>query len=164
MILPYFDYGDILFMNASQKSLDKLDRLQKRALKICLKAGADITLDILLSSTKTAKLVKRRNAHLLNFMYKKKQCIELLDIKNVHTRARDAVLFKTIIPRCEKYKHSVFFYKGAITWNSLPDTIRNIDTYDSFKELQKKNMKYITKFHIYFYCTNINSVSADFST
>ena len=141
-------------MNASQKSLDKLDRLQERALKICLKAGADITLNILLSSTNTAKLVKRRNAHLLNFMYKKKQCIELLDIKNVHTRARDAVLFKTIIPRCEKYKHSVFFfYKGATTWNSLPVTIRNIDTYDLFKEL-----------HIYFYCTNISSVSADFST
>ena len=72
-------------------------------------------------------------------MFKKKTCIELLDVKQIRTRARDAPLFRTIIPKCEKYKNSVF-YKGAIRWNSLPVNIRNIDTYDSFKTLQKKNM------------------------
>ena len=72
-------------------------------------------------------------------MFKKKTCIHLLDIKQVNTRARAAPLFKTIIPKCEKYKNSVF-YKGAINWNSLPVSIRNMDTYDSFKNLQKKKM------------------------
>ena len=32
MILPYFDYGDILFINSSKKQLNKLDHLKKRAI------------------------------------------------------------------------------------------------------------------------------------
>ena len=94
---------------------------------------------MLLRNAKVAKLFDRREAHLLNYMFKKKDCIELLDIKNVNTRARAAPLFKTIIPKCEKYKHSVF-YNGAVKWNSLPVKIRNIGSYNSFKSLQKKNM------------------------
>ena len=137
MILPYLDYGDILFINSSKKLLNKLDQLQKRAVKLCLRPGGDIPEDILLRSANIAKLDKRRDYHLLNFMFKKKTCIELLDIKQVNTRARAAPLFKTIIPNCEKYKNSVL-YKGAIRWNSLPVDIRNIDSYDSFKNLQKK--------------------------
>ena len=69
MTLPYFDYGDILFMNTLEKSLDKLDRLQEMALKGCLKTGLDMPIDMLLSSTNDAKLGTRRIAHLLNFMY-----------------------------------------------------------------------------------------------
>ena len=72
MILPYFDYGDILFMNSSKKLLGKLDRLQKRAVKICLRLGLDTPEDILLNNAKIAKLEKRCDAHLLNYMYKKK--------------------------------------------------------------------------------------------
>ena len=48
-----------------------------------------------------------------------------------------APLFKTIIPKCKKYKHSVL-YNGAVKWNSLPVKIRNIAFYNSFKSLQKK--------------------------
>ena len=139
MILPYFDYGDILFTEASTKLLDKLDRLQLRAVKICLRLDGNAPENILLNSAGVAKLCQRRNAHLLNYMYKKKECIEMLDIKNVNTRARKAPIFKTIIPSCEKYKNSVL-YKGAIKWNSLPAEVRNTDTYDSFKNLQKRNM------------------------
>ena len=139
MILPYFDYGDILFINSPKKILNKLDRLQKRAVKLCLAPGVDTPENILLRSTNIAKLDKRRDSHLLNYMFKKKDCIGLLDIKRVNTRAHAAPLFKTIIPKCEKYKNCVF-YKGAISWNSLPVNVRNIDSYDSFKTLQKKNM------------------------
>ena len=139
MILPYFDYGDILFINSPKKLLNKLSQLQKRAVKICLKIGNEIPDDILLVSAKLAKLDKRRDAHLLNYMYKRKECIELLDIKNINTRARAAPLFKTIIPKCEKYKNSAL-YLGAIRWNSLPVNIRNIGTYNSFKNLQKRDM------------------------
>ena len=139
MILPYFDYGDILFINSPNKLLGKLDKLQKRAIKLCLRPGEHIPEDMLLRSANVAKLSKRRDSHLLNFMYKKKTSIELLDIKDVNTRARAAPLFKTIIPKYEKYKNSVL-YSGAVRWNSLPVNVRNIDSFESFKTLQKKNM------------------------
>ena len=71
MILPYFDYGDILYINSSKRLSDKLDRLQRRALRICLKAGVDMPENILLKSTNTALFEKRRYAHPLNYMYKK---------------------------------------------------------------------------------------------
>ena len=35
MILPYFDYGDVIYDNANLKRLEKLLRLQNRCLKIC---------------------------------------------------------------------------------------------------------------------------------
>ena len=35
-VVPYFDYGDIFLMNITQKTLDKLQKLQNRALRICL--------------------------------------------------------------------------------------------------------------------------------
>ena len=115
-------------------------------MKLCLGPGEithdDLTIDpddLMLKHAKVAKLESRRDAHLLKYMFKKKGCIELLDIKNVNTRARAAPIFKTIIPKCEKYKNSVF-YKGAIRWNSLPVKTRNLDSYDSFKSLQKKKM------------------------
>ena len=102
MILPYFDYGYILF-TSSQKQLN------------CTNVGM----------------------HILNYMYKKKDNVELLDINRVNTRAHAAPIFKTIGPK--KYRNSVL-YKGAIRWNSLPVTIRNIDSYDYFKSLQKRSM------------------------
>ena len=95
--------------------------------------------NILLKSTSTALLVKRRYAHLMNFMYKKKAWTELLDIKLVNTRARAASPFKTIIPKCQKYQNSVL-YNGAIKWNSMPVNIRNTETYDSFKSIHKRRM------------------------
>ena len=69
MILPYFNYGDILFINSSKKLISKLDHLQRRALKICLKVGEAIPENILLNSARIAELDKRRTAHLLNYMY-----------------------------------------------------------------------------------------------
>ena len=73
MILPYFDYGDILFTNSTKKLLDKKDRLQLKAVKICLRLDGNAPDNILLHSAGVAKLSKRRDAHLLNYMYKKKK-------------------------------------------------------------------------------------------
>ena len=36
-ILPYFDYGDILYHSALNHNADRLQKLQNRALRICLK-------------------------------------------------------------------------------------------------------------------------------
>ena len=140
MILPYFDYGDILFMKSQKHLLSKLDHLQKRALKMCLHITGDVPENILLTSADVAHLGRRREAHILNYMYKNKEKEELLDMKNVNTRSRVAPLFKTVIPSCEKYKNSAL-YHGAILWNMLTVNIRNIDSFDSFKAHQKKAMK-----------------------
>ena len=37
MILPYFDYGDIIHMFTSKNDLDKMERLHERCISICTK-------------------------------------------------------------------------------------------------------------------------------
>ena len=39
MLLPYFDYGDIVYDKARQIDLDKLQRAQNKCLKICMLAN-----------------------------------------------------------------------------------------------------------------------------
>ena len=124
-------------LNPRKKLLDQLDCLQRRAW-VCLRADSDMPENVLLKSATIAPLEKRRYAHLMRFMYKK-NCTESLDIKDINTRARDAQIFKSIILKCEKYKNSVF-YNGAVNWNTLPVKVTNIETYDSFKHVQKRNM------------------------
>ena len=81
MTLPYFDYCD---MNTNQALLGKLHFV-----------------------TKLALLYKRKDAHLLNYMYKKKDVPALLDTKPIHTRELDGSLFKVTKPNCKKFKQSV---------------------------------------------------------
>ena len=37
MILPYFDYADVIFMFSDYKLLDEMDRLHRRGLKLSKK-------------------------------------------------------------------------------------------------------------------------------
>ena len=70
-------------------------------------------------------------------MYKTKSNNRFLNTRNIPTRLHDAPRFKTEKPNCEKYKANVF-YAGAVMWNGLPVRICNIDTYNLFKDNQKK--------------------------
>ena len=91
-----------MFIKSQKNLLSKLDHLQKRALKICRHITGDVQENGLLTSADVAYLGRRREAHILNYMYKNKAKEELLDIKDVDTRSRAAPLFKTVIPNCEK--------------------------------------------------------------
>ena len=72
LILPYFDYGDIIYGSAYNKYVDKLQKLQNRAARIILRVKPE-------SSVSTAEmhnalgwkfLEKRRQHHTVIFMYK----------------------------------------------------------------------------------------------
>ena len=72
-------------------------------------------------------------------MFKQTGNVNIVNTRDVRTRAHDAVLFTTIKPNNGKYKRNVF-YKGALVWNALPIIERNIDRYDKFKGVQKKKL------------------------
>ena len=84
-------------------------------------------------------LEDRRILHLNLFMFKQRDNVDIVNNRNVRTRAQDAPLFKTIKPNSEKYKRNVY-YKGAITWNSLTVIERNQPLYDKFKFTQKSKL------------------------
>ena len=72
MILPYFDYGDVIFMFANNTYLNKLDRLHLRGLKISKNIVNTVTETNLLYECGISNLKDRRFVHLRNFMYNRK--------------------------------------------------------------------------------------------
>ena len=71
MILPYFDYGDIIFMSANIQEIKKLDKLHIRGLRICFKTqGRNDDIE-LFNLANISNLSNRRKNHLRNYMFKK---------------------------------------------------------------------------------------------
>ena len=139
MVLPYFDYADVIFDKALNKDIDKLQKLQNKCLRLCLgkdrRHGTDMTHKL----AKVPFLKDRRGAHVLNFMYTRKSNVSLLNNREIRTRAHDAPLFEVTVPRCETFKRSVGYF-GATSWNNLPAKSRNIKSYREFKQAQRVNM------------------------
>ena len=131
MILPYFDYGDVIYNSSFKEGLDKLQRLQNKCLKLCKGLNVRFGTDELHALTACPKLGERRKAHISIFMHKRSSRNELLDCRDIRTRAHDAPLLKVKVLRNEAYKQSVE-YSGAVLWNSLPTETRSIKNDDLF--------------------------------
>ena len=137
MILPYFDYADIVFSKANQTELDKLQRAQNRCIKICLLVNNKTDNDYIHAVTKIPKREFRRKVHLREYMYLQLRKPWLLDVKSVNTRSRVAPLFHIKIANTITYERSVQ-HNGAFKWNNLTPDIRNVDHYQIFKFNQLK--------------------------
>ena len=139
MLLPYFDYVDVIYAHTIANNFNKLRRLQNRCLKICLGSDRRFSTDRAHQLTSTPILEDRRKAHILNFMYIRSKHSHRLNIREIRTRAHDAPLFLVDIPRCEAFKRSIGHF-GAVQWNHLNPDPRNIDSYLVFKFLRRKDM------------------------
>ena len=90
MILPYFDYGDVIYNSTNQDGLDKLQRLQNKCLKICKGYNSRYDTVDLHTETKSPMLKARRFAHVNNFMYSRLSNPLYIDARNIRTRAHDS--------------------------------------------------------------------------
>ena len=139
MILPVVEYGDTIYDGANQKILKNLQTSQNRILRICLQRNKYTSTVLLHQLCKISLLKERRILHLNLFMFKQRDNRHIVNNRNLRTRAHDAVLFITNKPNNEKYKRNIY-YKGALSWNSLPATERNVVIYNNFKTQQKKKL------------------------
>ena len=139
MLMPFFDYCDIIYMYSGQNELQKLNRQHVRGMKISLNEGYLMDEDELYIKCNLSKLENRRKVHLRNFMFKI-QSIEsnLMNTDDVivNTRLHDGPVFKVTHPNSKPIKRSVM-YSGALEWNNLESDIRNIKEVDTFKRKQK---------------------------
>ena len=69
MIVPYFDYGDIFLTNINLKTIDKLQKLQNRALPICLALHGRSNVNELHNVCNINKLNHRRHVRFLKFSF-----------------------------------------------------------------------------------------------
>ena len=135
-ILPYIDYGDIFYQAAFKGSLTKIQDSQTKALKICFKLHRNQDEKDLHARANLATLGKRRNSHILNFMYKRKDNPVYLDTKKLQTRAYQASKFTVPNFNITQFKNSIL-YKGSSLWNELQTETKNIPTYSAFKDKTK---------------------------
>ena len=143
MVLPYFDYADVVVSNASTFLLGKLQSLQERCLRICLNVHDRNNVNDLHNRAGVAKLGDRRKMHVNNFMYRELSRNGHLIEKprsNIQTRAKAAPCFIVAKPNNETFKRGLHYF-GAVQWNSLPAKIRNENSLFSFKSKQKNDLK-----------------------
>ena len=136
MVLSLVEYGDIIFTGTSSENLLKIDRLFYRGLRICLNFNYTLSKDDVCKDCHISPLNVRRDLHLLLFMHRHKNCDILLKKTNVQTRLHQAPVFWYYKPNNQKARLNVL-YRGALAWNSLPASERNLD-FNEFKNAKKK--------------------------
>ena len=139
-ILPYIDYGDIFYHAANKCLLSRLHDRQCKALTICYKLHGNQDEKDMHLSANLALLEKRREAHILNFTYKRKEFDIYLDDRHLPTRAYQAPKFTVPKFNNKQFTNSLL-YKGSQLWNQLPNEIKNIDSYLAFKNTTKQRSK-----------------------
>ena len=136
MILPYFDYGDVIYMSSNIPEKGKLDKNHIRGLRISFKIQGKIEKNDLFNLAKISNLENRRKLHLRYFMFKnKKKCI-IKEENAVETRGNSGPTFEVKKPNCESYKRNIY-YSGAIEWNNLDADVRKLEQSIQFKRIQK---------------------------
>ena len=133
MILPYFDYEDMIYMGGSKTLLTKLQRLQNKALKICLNVENRHTTSDLHNQTKSVTLVTRRESHLklMTFNYSRETNYIYKAAKN------DAHIIAHNRSTVASYDRSVKSLAAHI-WNEQSGTTRNIKSIEAYrKHIQK---------------------------
>ena len=109
MVLSVIEYGDIIYAGTSKTDLDKIDKLFYRGLRFCDANYVAKSKTQLCNDSNITTLEKRRNVHLLLFMHKQCDKVELLKHSNVRTRLHKAPAFNTYKPNNEKALQNIYY-------------------------------------------------------
>ena len=140
MIQPYFFYGDIFLHNISVRTKDKMQKLQNKALRLCLQCDNRAHVPLLHKDSGVNLIKDRMDINLLNFMFKRKGNLSLLQPQPRELRRYEACVFKEYISNNRTFESCVAF-QGAQKWNLLSVEERNEPTYEGFKIRQRQKLK-----------------------
>ena len=132
MIAPIIDYGDVVYSGGLQEGIAKLQKLQNRALRICLDVHHYLPTVLLHQEAEVVNLKIRRSCNVKKYMYKQQTNEDLLVKPKIQTRRHKGIIFNTYKPNLEICKKNPL-YRGALIWNALDPGVRNIPTFDKFK-------------------------------
>ena len=138
LMLPHFDYLDIIYNKASQYTLKKLDVQHRKIAKIAL--------DVKVTNNKKDTYVKmnwlplqlRRQTHVATIMYKVINGIappSIYDLFNYCSGSRSSEQCNLAIDSRTTTRE--FKYLGARCWNDVPTSIRESSSVNSFRKSYK---------------------------
>ena len=143
LIVPLFDYGDVIYDCLTQHDSLMLQRLQDSALRLILDADWDTRTALMHEELNVITLEKRRKHHTCHQTYKiyrdgtpdkLREIIKpLTRATSIHTRSADKILLE--IPN---YKLNVtrksYNYRGPFLWNDLEEYIKRSGSLEVFKK------------------------------
>ena len=142
LMLPQFDYLDIIWAKTCKTKLNELDTLYKKVAKIALDVNIRESSIEVYKNMGWLPLHLRRQLHLTTYMYRIINGISPKHFMNkfsyISGGSRDA-------NNCNLYTnktrtHKEFYYLGAKAWNILPESIRNMEGVRDFSEHYKKQL------------------------
>ena len=139
LMLPQFDYLDIIWGRATRSKLNSIDTLYKKVAKITLNVDMrEPSLDVY-KAMKWLPLHLRRQLHLSTYMYKIVNGFApaafISKFAYISGGTRDADRCNLYLPKSKS--HKTFSYLGAKCWNSLSTEIRTAETADKFSSSLK---------------------------
>ncbi len=152
LVLPAIDYGDLLYHQASARSLQSLQVVQNKFARVLLKCDRYTPSIDMHNELRIMKLDRRRHFHLSVFVFKS---VKGLVTESICNRIRVAYEDRGWVTRAQtrgdlyvppvllKLTESAFSYMAPKLWNSLPYEMRISDSLDDFKKLYFENYGYI---------------------
>ena len=142
LMLPQFDYLDIIWYKANKGKLNELDIIYKKVAKIALDVDMRERTLTVYSEMKWLPLHIRRQLHLAAYMYR---IINGYSPKNFMNKfsyisggSRDGNSCNLYTNKSRSHKE--FYYIGAKIWNILPQPLRNITSVKDFSNSYKKQL------------------------
>ena len=144
-ILPHLEYGNILYINNTDKNLSKLQRLQNHCLKICMNLDNLTPTNLVHKKAKLNLLKDRRNAQLAKHMFLRTKNEKFIERNNPNVRqTRSMTVPKLYVPG---FKNSIskksVIYHGSIYWNKLNYNLKQIELKKVFDCKIKSKLKSI---------------------
>ena len=142
LVLPVFDYLDVIYSRACKGRLSDLDILYKKVAKIALDVPAQESSISVYKDMGWLPLHLRRQLHLSSFMFRiiKGNCPANFDNKFTYVSggSRDASNCNLYIPKSKNHKE--FSYLGTTCWNILPHELRDLDDIKTFSNSLKAQL------------------------
>ena len=148
-IRPILEYADVVWANMTMGESDKLEEVNRAAMRIATGAKLGTSHRYLYEETGLQKLEERRYNHHIIMMYQvvhntRKYQLGISDIQNVSDRNRYSVRstnkLSAIKCRTTAYQNS-FLPKGINIWNDANQTIKDCNDLESLKLLLRDKSK-----------------------
>ncbi len=141
LVLPHFDYVDVVYMTATNEQLGRLQLIQKQSCRI-LRAHKRTHITDMHTMLKLPMLDTRRNNHLSALCHKNIYDAEESSLNYVFTRVADnrsrttrhSSKMNMVVPNIRSTKGRLSIrYRGPKHWNGLTNKQKDIENHDTFK-------------------------------
>ena len=135
-IRPLMEYADFFIDSCNKVKTGKLDRIQKRAVKIIDQSvHKDNTYKELLVIYGLEELEIRRKRHHLAVMYRHSHIFDNLDNRRsgIELRSNPKIKFKIKTTPLTKIKNGLY-HRGVTLWDRLPEGVQKATTKVKFKQ------------------------------